>query len=103
MTTKLSARGGIRLPRGFVKKLGLRPGDLLNLEISEGCIILTPRRKGHAKAQIFRDPLTGRPVLTIERVSKRPTFEELRRRVERRGSVDNLPDVAKAVRRERGR
>jgi phospholipid N-methyltransferase len=45
--------------------MGVRVGDLLDVKIQDGSIVLTPRRPGATKAKIVVDPLTGLPVLTL--------------------------------------
>jgi hypothetical protein len=43
--------------------LGIRSGDILDICIENGRIILTPRRKSKFVAKIIKDPITGFPVL----------------------------------------
>lgn len=64
MQTRLSTKGQVVLPHPLRRKLGLRPGDLLDAEIQRGSIVLSPRRSRSRKARIVLDSLTGLPVLT---------------------------------------
>jgi AbrB family looped-hinge helix DNA binding protein len=45
MRLKLSATGRVTLPKSMRKKLGLRPGDEINIRIKGGEIYLTPKRR----------------------------------------------------------
>ena len=64
METRLSSKGQIVLPGPIRRRLGLRPGDVLDASVSSGGIVLVPRQSRPAKAAIGRDPVTGLPVLT---------------------------------------
>ena len=64
METKLSTKGQLVLPSSVRRKLGLQPGDSLKTEVSDGRVILTPRRKHARKTAILIDRLTGLPVLS---------------------------------------
>ena len=64
MQTKMSTKGQVVLPGVFRRKLGLRPGDPLEVQIEAGRIVLTPRRQRRHKAKIMIDPITGLPSLS---------------------------------------
>lgn len=64
MQTKISTKGQVVLPAPVRRKLGLRPGDPLDITAEEGRIVLTPRRPRRRKARILVDPITGLPVLS---------------------------------------
>jgi AbrB family looped-hinge helix DNA binding protein len=64
METKVSTKGQIVLPAPVRRKLGLRPGDSLDVSAEEGRIVLTPRKARRRKARILVDPITGLPVLS---------------------------------------
>ena len=64
MQTKVSTKGQVVLPAPVRRKLGLRPGDPLDITAEEGRIVLTPRRARRRKARILVDPITGLPVLS---------------------------------------
>jgi AbrB family looped-hinge helix DNA binding protein len=64
METKVSTKGQIVLPAPVRRKLGLRPGDSLNVTAEAGRIVLTPRKTRRRKASIVADPITGLPVLS---------------------------------------
>jgi AbrB family looped-hinge helix DNA binding protein len=63
--TKISTKGQVVLPSRLRTKLGLRPGDALDVELEGNAIILRPRRARRRKAKIIKDPITGLPVLTF--------------------------------------
>jgi AbrB family looped-hinge helix DNA binding protein len=65
MWTKLSRKGEVVIPNLIRKKLGLRPGNPLDVAIEDGRIVLTPRKRRSGKARIIKDPVTGFPVLTL--------------------------------------
>jgi AbrB family looped-hinge helix DNA binding protein len=78
MQTKLSTKGQIVLPGPVRTKLGIRAGDILDIRLEEGRVVLSPRRKHLPKAKIIKSPLTGfsvldagpdAPVLTSEEVA----------------------------------
>lgn len=64
METKISTKGQVVLPRPVREKLGLRPGDALDVKTDGDSIILRPRRGKRRKAKIIIDPRTGFAVLT---------------------------------------
>jgi AbrB family looped-hinge helix DNA binding protein len=64
MQTRVSTKGQVVLPSPIRRKLGLQPGDPLDVGVSNGRVVLTPRRSGIRKPAIIKDPVTGLPVLT---------------------------------------
>ena len=64
MQTKLSTKGQVVLPGPLRRKLGLRPGDPLDVKAENGRIVLTPRRARLGKPRIVIDSLTGLPALS---------------------------------------
>lgn len=66
METKISTKGQVVLPRPVREKLGLRPGDALEVKMDGDAIVLRPRRKRRRKAKIVVDPRTGLAVLRAE-------------------------------------
>lgn len=64
METKISTKGQVVLPRPLREKLGLRPGDALDVRMEGDAIVLRPRRGRRRKAKIITDPRTGFAVLT---------------------------------------
>jgi AbrB family looped-hinge helix DNA binding protein len=64
MQTKLSTKGQVVVPGPLRRKLGLRPGDALDVRAEDGSIVLTPRRTRLRKPRIIIDSITGLPVLT---------------------------------------
>lgn len=65
METKISTKGQVVLPRPLRQKLGLRPGDALDVKLEGDAIVLRPRRGRRRKAKIIIDPIAGLPVLTL--------------------------------------
>lgn len=64
METKISTKGQVVLPRLVREKLGLRPGDALDVRMDGDAIVLRPRRGKRRKARTVIDPRTGLAVLT---------------------------------------
>jgi AbrB family looped-hinge helix DNA binding protein len=64
MQTKVSTKGQIVLPEPLRRKLGIRAGDPLDVNIQGGCILLTPHKKTPLKARVITDSVTGLPVLS---------------------------------------
>jgi len=65
MQTRVSTKGQIVLPGPLRRKLGIRAGDPLDVEIEAGTIVLRPREKISNQARIIKHPVTGLPVLTV--------------------------------------
>jgi AbrB family looped-hinge helix DNA binding protein len=64
METKVSTKGQVVLPGPLRRKLGIRAGDSLSVNIEAGRIVLMPRIKRPRSAKIIADPVTGLPVLS---------------------------------------
>jgi AbrB family looped-hinge helix DNA binding protein len=64
MRTKVSTKGQIVLPGLLRRRLGIRAGDPLDVNVEEGRIILTPYKKSPHKVRTIIDPVTGLPVLS---------------------------------------
>jgi AbrB family looped-hinge helix DNA binding protein len=64
MTTKVSTKGQVVLPRLLRHKLGIRAGDSLEARIEAGHIVLVPQKNRRYKTKIIKDPITGFPVLS---------------------------------------
>jgi len=64
METKLSTKGQVVLPSPIRRKLGLRPGDPLDVSAENGRVVLTPRKVRAREVKICIDPITGLPVLS---------------------------------------
>jgi bifunctional DNA-binding transcriptional regulator/antitoxin component of YhaV-PrlF toxin-antitoxin module len=52
---------------GPLRRLGIREGDPLDVNVESGRIVLTPQRKRHHQAKITTDSVTGLPVLSVGR------------------------------------
>jgi AbrB family looped-hinge helix DNA binding protein len=64
MQTKVSTKGQVVLPSPLRRRLGIRPGDPLDVNVESGRIVLTPHKRRMPKIKIVTDPVTGFPVLT---------------------------------------
>jgi AbrB family looped-hinge helix DNA binding protein len=64
MQTKVSTKGQVVLPGPLRRRLGIREGDPLEVNVESGRIVLTPRRQRSRPAKIGTDPVTGLPVLS---------------------------------------
>ena len=78
MRTKLSTDGRVILLVALRRKLGLAPGDFLELKEEPGRLVLIPSRKRPLKAKIVTDSITGLPVLTAGRDVPRLTSRQVR-------------------------
>jgi AbrB family looped-hinge helix DNA binding protein len=77
METKISTKGQVVLPSRLREKLGLRPGDALEVKLEGDSIVLRPRRPKLRKARIIKDPISGFPVLTAGKNAPRLTNEQV--------------------------
>ena len=64
MTTTLSSRGQVVLPRGVRSKLGLQPGAQFDVSLDDGNVVLAPR-SGRKIVRPKRDRKTGLPVFRV--------------------------------------
>ena len=64
MQTKISTKGQVVLPGPLRRRLGIRAGDPLEVNVEAGRIVLTPQRRRPRPAKIVTDPVTGLPVLS---------------------------------------
>lgn len=64
METRVSTKGQVVLPSLLRRKLGIRAGDPLEVNVQSGSIVLSPRKKKPLRAKIITDPVTGLPALT---------------------------------------
>lgn len=65
METKISTKGQVVLPSAIRRRLGLQPGDCLDVKVEGENVVLEPKRKRKTKAKVVTDPITGFPVLTL--------------------------------------
>jgi|HubBroStandDraft_4_1064222.scaffolds.fasta_scaffold02773_5 AbrB family looped-hinge helix DNA binding protein len=66
MVTKVSTKGQVVLPSAIRRRLGLQPGDALDVKAEGERIILTPQKKRtRRKAKIIIDPVSGLPAVTL--------------------------------------
>ena len=59
MTTTLSTKGQIVLPKQARTRLHLRPGTRLDCQIQGDSIVLTPQKPPTERPRQMRDPRTG--------------------------------------------
>jgi AbrB family looped-hinge helix DNA binding protein len=64
MQTKVSTKGQIVLPGPVRRRLGIRAGDPLDVNVEAGRIVLTPRKGRPRRIRIIKNPATGLPVLS---------------------------------------
>jgi AbrB family looped-hinge helix DNA binding protein len=65
MQTRVSTKGQVVLPGPVRRRLGIQPGDPLDVRIENDLIVLAPRRKHALTPKIVDDPILGIPVLTF--------------------------------------
>ena len=63
MEARLSTKGQIVLPVKVRQRLGLRPGDTVDVQVDEGKVVLTPSPKDDLVPEIVVDPATGLPAI----------------------------------------
>ena len=70
MEMRVSSNGEVVLPASLRYRLGIRPGDVLDVTVDETVepgqpmrIFLTPQRKAQFVGKIVDDPITGLPVI----------------------------------------
>jgi AbrB family looped-hinge helix DNA binding protein len=64
MQTRVSTKGQVVLPGQLRRRLGIRPGDPLDIGLEGQRIVLTVRPRRLRAARIIADPVTGLPVLS---------------------------------------
>lgn len=64
MQTRVSTKGQVVLPGPIRRRLDIRPGDPLEVNIEGGRIVLVPRRRRAHPVKLTIDPATGLPVLS---------------------------------------
>jgi AbrB family looped-hinge helix DNA binding protein len=79
MKTTLSRKGQVTIPIAIRRKLGLRPGDPLDVTVEDARIVLTPRRERKKKVRILTDPVTRLPVLSAGPNAPRLTSKQVAR------------------------
>ncbi len=77
METKVSSKGQVVLPSPLRQRLGLRPGDSLDVRVEGDAIVLRPRRTKRRKAIMVKDPITGLPVLSAGKNAPKLTSEQV--------------------------
>jgi len=59
MQTRVSTKGQVVLPAPIRNRLGIRPGDPLEITIEHDRIVLSPPPRPKFEARIIEDPITG--------------------------------------------
>ena len=77
MTTRISTKGQVVLPRAIRDRMNLRAGDALEARIEGERIVLIPKKKRSRKVKIVKDPITGLPVLTAGPGSPKLTSKQV--------------------------
>jgi AbrB family looped-hinge helix DNA binding protein len=78
MTTTLSSKGQVVLPKAARRRLGLHPGTKFACRVREGEIVLTPEARPAAGARLGRNPLSGLPMLVPPKGTPPLTSERVR-------------------------
>lgn len=65
MQTRVSTKGQIVLPAPLRRRLGIRPGDALDIAVEQNRIVLSQAAKPKYEARIIEDPITGFPVIDV--------------------------------------
>lgn len=78
MTTTLSSKGQVVLPKGARRRLGLLPGTKFLCRVREGAIVLTPEIKPAPKVKTGRNPKSGLPILVPPKKLPPLTSERVR-------------------------
>lgn len=78
MQTRLSTKGQVVLPGPVRRRLGLRPGDPLEVSVEGDGILLRPHKKTRLIPRIVEDPILGGPVLTFGPNAPVLTSEEVK-------------------------
>ena len=65
MQTRVSSKGRVVLPERVRRRLGIRAGDALHVEVEGERIVLTAKTPAKYTSEIVEDPLTGWPVLRV--------------------------------------
>lgn len=63
MQTRVSTKGQIVIPESVLRRLGIQPGDRLEISVEKDRIVLTAPKRKRSKARIVKDPVTGFAVL----------------------------------------
>ncbi len=78
MTTTLSSKGQVVLPRLVRSKLHLAPGTKLLCEVRGDSVILTPEHPRRQQREYLTDPLTGLRVTKAAEASEPVTTEMIK-------------------------
>jgi AbrB family looped-hinge helix DNA binding protein len=76
MTTKLSSKGQVVLPKQARDRLGLLPGSELTCEVVDDALVLRPVHAQHENPKFITDPISGLTVTAA--TGKRVTSKQVR-------------------------
>lgn len=65
MQTRVSSKGQIVLPAPLRRKLGIQPGDPLDIAIERDRIVLKLSNGPKHEPRVVEDPITGLPMLSL--------------------------------------
>jgi AbrB family looped-hinge helix DNA binding protein len=65
MQIRVSTNGAVVLPAKLRRRLGIKVGDLLDIAIEHGRIVLAQPAKPKYEARIIEDPITGFPAIDV--------------------------------------
>ena len=77
MQTRVSTKGQIVLPLAIRRRLGIQPGDQLDVAIEQDRIVLVAPLRNALKPSIVEDPVLGIPVLTYGPDAPRLTSQQV--------------------------
>lgn len=77
MTTVLSSKGQVVVPRSVRAKLGLEPGTEFDVNTEGKAVVLTPR-SNHRGARLKRDRKSGLPTFVVPKGTPQMTAESVR-------------------------
>ena len=77
MTTTLSSKGQVVLPGPIRARLGLQPGEILEVTLDGDKVVLARRQVLPAKPRQGIDPVSGLPVLSARRKASPLTNDQV--------------------------
>ena len=77
MQARVSTKGQVVLPGPIRHRLGIQPGDQLDVHIENDRIVLAPQAQRSFEPRIVRDPISGLPVIDFGPEAPRLTSEHV--------------------------
>jgi AbrB family looped-hinge helix DNA binding protein len=78
MTTTLSSKGQVVLPRAARQRLGLKPGVKFDCRVKGNEIVLRPQGASTAKPRLIRDKVTGMVITKAPQGASAVTGDQVR-------------------------